>query len=102
MVIRSLLRDLVCWSTAISKSIYWTSTCDVTSPLGKFFWRPTKILMSKIGAPRAYLYPNMFSRRLNAKLAKIWYILLSNRMIFRKKELKFGKNARPLLSKLRK
>ena len=42
-------------------------------------------------APWSFLYPQIFfSRRPNAKLAEIWYILLLCQKIFRLKNCKFG------------
>ena len=47
-------------------------------------------------APCSFLYPQIFfSRRPNAKLADIWYILLLCQKIFRLKNCKFGNMSPP-------
>ena len=84
---------------------YNVTGSGVTLPFGapcSFFAAPTKILLSpkkkkkgrhffRLLAPlELFVPPNFFSRRPNAKLAEIWYILLLCQKIFRLKNCKFG------------
>ena len=87
-------------------------------PPAHFFCRPTNFLLSpkkkenkkkgchfffgfsyRLLAPlELFVSPNIFSRRPNAKLAEIWYILLLCQKIFRLKNCKFGNMPPPCIA----